>query len=67
MSIKKQNFITAYLHEAWEEFNKVTWPTKEQAALLTGIVVAASTVAALIIALYDLGLNELYQLLLNAF
>ena len=67
MSIKKQNPVSAYLHEAWEEFAKVTWPTKEQAALLTGIVVVASAFTAVILALYDLGLNELYQLLLNAF
>lgn len=67
MSTKRQNFITAYLQQAWEELSKVTWPTKEQAALLTGIVVIASALSALVIALYDLGLNELYQLLLNAF
>ena len=51
----KQNPVVAYLVSALEEFGKVTWPTKEQAALLTGIVTAV------LIGAFDLGLSELYK------
>ena len=33
----KENPIVEYFKSAWEEFGKITWPTKEQAALLTGV------------------------------
>lgn len=55
----------AYLVSAFEEFGKVTWPTKEQAALLTGIVVAVTLVTAVVIGAYDLGLSELYKWVLE--
>ncbi len=57
----KQNPVVAYLVSALEEFGKVTWPTKEQAALLTGIVVAVTLVTAVLIGAFDLGLSELYK------
>lgn len=48
--------------DAFEEFGKVTWPTKEQAALLTAITLVFSLVVIIFIALVDLGFSELYQL-----
>ncbi|MFA6023610.1 MAG: preprotein translocase subunit SecE [Candidatus Gracilibacteria bacterium] len=60
------NPVVAYFSSAIEEFSKVTWPTKEQAALLTGIVVAVSLVTAILIGAFDLGLAELYKLGLKA-
>lgn len=59
-----KNSVFAYFSGAFEEFGKITWPTKEQAALLTGIVVGVSLVCALALGIYDFGLNYLYQLLL---
>lgn len=59
------NPVLRYLSSAFEEFAKVTWPTKEQAALLTAIVVGVSLVTAVLIGLFDLGLSELYQLTLD--
>ncbi len=56
-----------YFSGAIQEFHKVTWPTKEQAAMLTGVVVIFSLIMALLIAAFDLGLTELYQLLLEQF
>ncbi len=62
MSKKYSNPVLAYFASAFEEFGKVTWPTKEQAALLTGIVVVFSAIFVVILASLDLGFNELYQL-----
>ncbi|MEK9160154.1 MAG: preprotein translocase subunit SecE [Patescibacteria group bacterium] len=64
-SSSKRNPVVAYFSSAWEEFGKVTWPTKEQAALLTAIVVAVSFVMAVLIGAFDLGLSELYKLVLD--
>lgn len=60
-SSSKRNAIVEYFVSAFEEFGKVTWPTKEQAALLTGIVVAVTVVMAVLIGAFDFGLSELYQ------
>lgn len=64
-SSSKRNPVVEYFASAFEEFGKVTWPTKEQAALLTGIVVAVSLVTAVLIGGFDLGLSELYKLVLD--
>lgn len=60
-----KNPIVSYFSSAFEEFGKVTWPTKEQAALLTGIVVGVSLVVGVYIALLDLGFSEGYKVLLE--
>lgn len=57
----RSNPISAYFRSALEEFGKITWPTKEQAAILTAIVVGVSLVTAAIIGAFDLGLSELYE------
>lgn len=59
------NPVVAYVKSAFEEFGKVTWPTKEQAALLTGIVVGVSLVVGVYLGLLDLGLSQGYQALLK--
>ena len=61
----KKNSVLDYLRSAFEEFGKVTWPTKEQATLLTAIVVAVSLITGVLIGAFDLGLTELYQLALE--
>jgi len=65
--IAKQNPLVSYFKSALEEFGKVTWPTREQAALLTGIVVAVSVFVAILIGALDLGFSQLYQLALDKF
>ena len=64
-SSSSSNPVVAYFVSAFEEFKKVTWPTKEEAILLTGIVIAVSIVIALLLGLLDLGFSEGYRLLLN--
>ncbi|MFA5792311.1 MAG: preprotein translocase subunit SecE [Candidatus Gracilibacteria bacterium] len=60
-----QNPIVEYFVSAFSEFGKVTWPTKEQAAMLTGIVVGVSFVLAIAIGGFDFGLSEGYKYLLT--
>lgn len=62
----RENPVIEYFKGALEEFGKITWPTKEQAVLLTGIVVAVTAVTAVLIAIVDLGLSEAYEALLRA-
>lgn len=64
---QKENPFVAYFVGAFEEFNKVTWPTKEQAVLLTAVTVVVSLALAGLLALLDLGLSEVYQGLLSLF
>lgn len=58
--------VVSYFSGSIEEFGKVTWPTKEQAALLMGVVVAVSLLFTIFLGAFDLGINELYQLLLKS-
>lgn len=62
---ESRNPVVAYFVGAFEEFGKVTWPTKEQAALLTGIVIAVSVVFGILFGVYDFGLTALYQFALE--
>lgn len=59
------NPLLAYFIGAYEELRKVTWPTKEQAALLTGIVVGVSITFAILIGFFDFGVSEGYEYLLQ--
>lgn len=65
MTEKKDNAIVAYFKSALEEYGKITWPTKEQAAMLTAISVVVSGAVAALIGLVDLGFAEAYQFILD--
>lgn len=63
---KKQRFsLIKYLKDAFEELGKVTWPTKEQAALLTALVVSVSLFVSIYVGALDLGFSEMYKWLLT--
>jgi len=64
-SVKKTNLVTTFIKDAFEEYGKITWPTKEQATLLTGLTVVVSAAIVVLIGLLDLGFTELYQLVLD--
>jgi preprotein translocase SecE subunit len=65
MTNKKPNRLKVYWRSAMEEYSKITWPTKEQAALLTGITIVVSGIVTIFIAGVDLGFSELYQFILD--
>ena len=57
--------LTGYFVDSWHELKKVTWPTKNQAIKLTGIVLGFCLVSALVLGLVDGGFSYLYKLLLS--
>lgn len=66
MSKKYQNPIAAYLQSAFEEWGKITWPTREQTIVLAGVTIGLSAVLVLVLAGVDAGFNELYRLATSA-
>ncbi len=62
---KKENRIVRYLRETRAELAKVTWPTREEALRLTGIVLAATAGFALFLGVVDYLLSKLFALLVR--
>jgi len=60
------NKLVGYFKDSFSELGKVTWPTKDQAVLLTVIVIAFCVVFAGFLGLLDfvfgIGLEELLKL-----
>jgi preprotein translocase SecE subunit len=51
----------AFVGEVWSELTKVTWPSREDAARLTLLVLGVSAVVGVFLALWDLGFSEVVQ------
>ncbi len=51
----------AFIGEVWSELTKVTWPSREDAARLTLLVLGVSAVVGVFLALWDLGFSEVVQ------
>ncbi len=51
---KKENRIVKYFREARAEMRKVTWPTREEALHLTGIVLAVTVAMSLLLWVLDI-------------
>ncbi len=49
----KQNAIVSFLRESFDEFRRVTWPTRNQAIRLSAIVLSFVLVAAVFIGVLD--------------
>src|SRR5579863_10099189 len=62
----RNNRIVRFLLEAYYELrHKVTWPTLQDARNMTIIVILLSAVISAILGLADLGLSQLYLLILH--
>lgn len=55
--------IVNFLKEVKVELAKVSWPTRKQTVVYTGIVIGLSLFFALVLGLFDI----LYQFLINKF
>ena len=51
----------AFVGEVWGELTKVTWPSREDAARLTLLVLGVSAVVGAFLALWDLGFSTLVE------
>ncbi|MCZ7547097.1 MAG: preprotein translocase subunit SecE [Anaerolineae bacterium] len=59
--------LTTYLQETIVELRKVTWPTRQEATRLSGIVLGVTLVSAMVLGLYNyvlsIGLDVLLRLI----
>ena len=53
--------MARFLRDAYQELRKAQWPTPEQTARLTGLVVAISVLMAIILGLADLGFDRMFD------
>ncbi len=51
---KKENRVVKYFREARAEMRKVTWPTRQEALYLTGIVLAVTVAMAILLWVLDI-------------
>ncbi len=63
---KKPNAIKRYYRETVGELRKVTWPTREEALRLTGIVIVVIVVMAAFLGVLDFFFTRLFGLILGA-
>lgn len=61
----KQSALTTYFRESYEEFKRVTWPTRNQAIRLCVIVLSFVLVCAIVVAGLDYIFGLGYQSLLK--
>ena len=58
---KQENGLIRYLRETRGEMRKVTWPTRDEAIRLTGIVLAVTAAFAVFLGLVDLVWSSILQ------
>ncbi|HRI55482.1 MAG: preprotein translocase subunit SecE [Anaerolinea sp.] len=51
---KKENRVIKYFREARAEMRKVTWPTRQEALYLTGIVLAVTVAMSILLWVLDI-------------
>lgn len=64
VSEKRENRIVQYFKETRAELRKVTWPTRQEALNLTGIVLAVTVFMAALLGLLDFLFAKLFALFL---
>lgn len=65
--MKKSNPVLTYFVSSFEELRRVTWPTKEQTARLTVIVVVFSLLVAVFLGVVDYGFSQAFTRLITLF
>ncbi len=61
-----ENRVQRFVRETRSELKKVTWPTREQTARLTAVVIGVSAVVGAGVGAVDLVFKEFFTLLLGA-
>ena len=65
VAVKKPNAIVRYFQETIGELRKVSWPTREQATQMTGIVLVVITVMSIILGFGDFLFTRLFAFLIS--
>jgi preprotein translocase subunit SecE len=63
--VKQPNAIQRWYRETMGELRKVSWPTRQEAQRLTGIVVAVMVAMSLLLGLLDFIFSSLVKLILS--
>ncbi len=63
--VKQPNVFQRWYRETMGELRKVTWPTRQEAQRLTGIVVAVMIAMSLVLGLLDYIFSSLVTLILS--
>ncbi len=63
--VQKENRVMQYLRETRAELRKVVWPTREEAANLTGIVVLTIFVMSAFFGIIDFLFQQMFRFLLG--
>ena len=62
---KRVRIIPKFLHEAWAEMKLVTWPTKKEAARLTGAVIIFAVIFSIFVQVLDFLFSKLIKVILQ--
>ena len=60
---KRESGIIRFIRDAWSEMRKVVWPTQQETARLTGVVIAVASAVGIFLGAFDLLFTQLVQLL----
>lgn len=63
--VKGRGRIRQFFHDMGSELKKATWPTKQELAKYTGIVLLFICAFAVVVGLIDLGLTKLLALIVG--
>lgn len=63
--VKKQSKISKFFKDYKSEFKKIAWPSKEDTAKMSVVVIAAIVVSSIAIMLLDAGARNLIETLGN--
>ena len=62
---KKENAIIRYLKDTRAEIRKVSWPSREEAMNLTGIVIAVTAFMAALLGLVDYIFTRIFSFIIR--
>ncbi len=62
---KKENAIIRYLKDTRAEIRKVSWPSREEAMNLTGIVIAVAAFMAALLGLVDYIFTRIFSFIIR--
>jgi len=63
--VMSDNPVVRYLRETRAELSKVSWPTRQEAINLTGVVLMTVVLSSLVLGAFDLLFTELFRLILG--
>ncbi len=63
---RKENVVVRYFRQTWAELKKTSWPTRQEATRLTGIVLAVTVAMSVMLGLVDWLFSLLFSFLVKS-